>query len=238
MPLHGICICDPHQPDAPSLVHPLLLGLYVDDFVYFSKDPAVEALFCRLLGECCKVDFMGIVEWFLGVHISWRISSSTVSVHMNQSGFASNLVESFFCKTCNETPLVTPYRSGIPVDSIPPSTDTGNSPAQLRQTQAYQSLIGSIGWLAMTTRPDLTTIHSFLSSYRAKPAVGHMKSALYALHYIHSTYNYGITFTSDDVAPMHSYIHYPPFTDVKAYKDAIPPKLSNSNTNSAYSNVC
>ncbi len=88
---------DPHQPDAPSLVHPLLLGLYVDDFIYFSEDPAVEALFCHLLGEHCKVDFIGIVEWFLGVHFSWRISSSNVSVHMNQSGFASNLVESFFC---------------------------------------------------------------------------------------------------------------------------------------------
>ncbi len=42
--------------------------MYVDDFVYFLEDPAVEALFCCLLAEHCKVDFMGIVEWFLGVH--------------------------------------------------------------------------------------------------------------------------------------------------------------------------
>jgi hypothetical protein len=74
-------------------MHPLLLGLYVDDFVYFFEDLAVEALFCHLHGECCKDDFMGVIEWFLGVHFSWRISSSTVSVHMNQSSFASNLVE-------------------------------------------------------------------------------------------------------------------------------------------------
>jgi hypothetical protein len=40
-------------------------------------------LFCRLLGEHCKVDFMGIVEWFLGVHFSWRITSSSVAVHLN-----------------------------------------------------------------------------------------------------------------------------------------------------------
>jgi hypothetical protein len=82
----------------------------------------------------------------------------------------------------------------------------------------------------MTTQPDLTAIHSFLSSYSTKPAVGHMKSALYALYHIHSTYNYAIMFTSDDIEPMHSYIIYPPITDVKVYTDAIPLKLSNTHT--------
>ncbi len=54
-----------HDPLDPSLVitlAPLSLGLYVDNFVYFSKDPVVETLFCRLLAKHCKVDFMGIVE--------------------------------------------------------------------------------------------------------------------------------------------------------------------------------
>ena len=67
----------------------------MDDFVYFSEDPAVKALFERLLEERVKVDFMGLVEWFLGVHFSWCITNSTVVVHMNQSDFAANLVEQF-----------------------------------------------------------------------------------------------------------------------------------------------
>jgi hypothetical protein len=70
---------------------------------------------------------------------------------MNQSGFASNLIKSFFHETPNETPLATPYWSGIPVDSIALSTNDGDSPAQLQQTQANQSCIGSIRWLTMTT---------------------------------------------------------------------------------------
>jgi hypothetical protein len=98
---------------------------------------------------------MGIVEWFLGVHFSWRITPSSVAVHLNQSGFASNLVESFFGDTRNPTPTATPYRNGVPIDSIAPSTDADDSPAQIRRKEAYQSLIGSIGWLAHTTRPDL-----------------------------------------------------------------------------------
>ena len=152
---------------------------------------------------------MGVVEWFLGIHFAWRITPSSVSVHLNQSGFASNLVESFFQDSCNITPTATPYRSGIPIDSIAPSTDDDDSPAQLRRTAAYQSLIGSIGWLSCSTRCDLSAVHSFLASYSNKPSSGHMKAALYALHYIHSTHDYGISFTSDSVVcRFHAILHY------------------------------
>jgi hypothetical protein len=65
-----------------------------------------------------------------------------------------------------------------------------------------------------------------------------MKAALHVLHYIHSTHNYRILFTSNSVAPMHSYIHYPPNTDVEAYRDAIPPHSHNSSGLSSYSDAC
>jgi hypothetical protein len=48
----------------------LSLGIYIDNFVYFSEDPAVEDLFYWLLAEQCKIDFMSIINWFLGIHFS------------------------------------------------------------------------------------------------------------------------------------------------------------------------
>jgi hypothetical protein len=229
-------ICNPANPSITLSMAPLYLGFYVDDFVYFLQDPAVKELICHLLAECCKVNFMGIVEWFLGVHFSWRITPSSVAVHLNQSGFATNLVKSFFRQACDVMPTATPYRSGIPINSIAPSVDADNSPSQIWRKEAYQSLIGSIGWLSCSTRPDLTAVHSFLSSYTNKPATGHMKAALYALHYIHSTHD--MLFSLDNIAPMHSYVHYPPSTDVEAYNDAVPPKLENSNMILAYRDTC
>jgi hypothetical protein len=181
---------------------------------------------------------MVIVEWFLGVHFSWQFFLSSVLVHMNQSDFASYLVESFFPEARDANLLATPYQSRIPVDSIALLMDANDSPNQICRTQAYQSLIGSIGWLAITTHPNLTAIHSFLLSYNAKLSVGHMKSALYMLHYIHFTCDYGISFTSKDMAPMHFYIHFPPSTNVEAYTDAIPPKFSMTRTLLAYSDAC
>ena len=63
---------------------------------------------------------MGVVEWFLGIHFAWRITSNSASVHLNQSGFGANLVGSFFQESRNATPTATPYRSGVPIDSIAP----------------------------------------------------------------------------------------------------------------------
>ncbi len=236
--LYSGFVIDPSDPSERASEHSLMLGLYVDDFVYFSEDPAVEFLFCQLLSKCCKVDFMGIVEWFLGVHFSWQITPTSVAVHLNQSGFASNLVESFFGDSRNPTPTATTYRSGVPINSIAPSTNADNLPAQICCKEAYQSLIGSIGWLAHTTRPDLSAVHSFLASYSNNPAVGHMKAALYALHYIHSTHDYGISFTSALAALMHCYIHFPPLADAEAYSDAIPPTPATLSTLSSYSDAC
>ncbi len=171
-------------------------------------------------------------------HFSWRITPSTVTIHLNQSGFASNLVESFSLSNRFQTPTATPYRSGVPIDSVALSYEDNNSPALKHWKEAYESLIGSIGWLAHSTCPDLITVHSFLASYSNKPSTGHMKAALYALHYIHSTHDYGISFTSDNVGPMHFFIHYPLSTDVEAYQDATPLQSHDSSTLTSYSDAC
>jgi len=123
---------------------PLSLGLYVDDIVnvYFFEDPTMEALFERLLWERVKVDFIGLVEWFLGIHFSWHFTSSRVDVHLNQTTCAENLVQQFCRDSWDATLTATPYRFGVPIDSIAPLTDTDDSPAQLCQTEAYQSLLG------------------------------------------------------------------------------------------------
>jgi hypothetical protein len=44
-------IRNPANPSATLSTAPLSLGIYVNDFVYFLADPAVEDLFCHLLAE-------------------------------------------------------------------------------------------------------------------------------------------------------------------------------------------
>ncbi len=73
-------IVDPSNPSADIPTTKLTLGIYVDDFVYFSEDPEVECHFQRILSNYVTVDFMGTVDWFLGTHFQWSISSDKVAV--------------------------------------------------------------------------------------------------------------------------------------------------------------
>ena len=103
-------VFDPDDPSDTPSSEPITLGLYVDDFVYFSADDAVEKKFERLLAKSLAVDFMGTVEWFLGIHFQWKMTDSEVACHLNQAAFAANLVEQFNQHHKNPTPTVTPYR--------------------------------------------------------------------------------------------------------------------------------
>jgi hypothetical protein len=95
-------INDPSNPaDSPSS-SPLTLGIYVDDFIYFSEDPAVKQKFETLLSSLVTVEFMGTVEWFLGTHFQWHAPDDIVSVHLSQT--AAHLVEDNNIHTHNITP--------------------------------------------------------------------------------------------------------------------------------------
>ena len=125
------CMWDPLHMSASHASIPLSIGLYVDDFVYFSEDPAVETLFKLHLQERVKVNFIGLVEWFLGIDFSWCITPLWDDVHLNQTGFAANLVEQFCHDSWDPTFMAMPYCLGIPIDSITGSSDKDDSPSQL-----------------------------------------------------------------------------------------------------------
>jgi len=104
-------------------------------------------------------------------------------VHLSQTGFAAHLVKDNNAHTRNITPDATPYRSGLPIDTCPESDEADDCPALLERRRKYQSVVGLIGWLAQSTRPDLAPCHSFLSSYNNKPSKSHWNAALYVLHH-------------------------------------------------------
>jgi hypothetical protein len=100
----------------------------------------------------------------------WHITPSSVSVNLSQSGLALNLVETFSIQNRNQTPTATPYQSDISIDAVAPLLKDQNFPALKQRKDTYQSLIESIGWLAHSTHPDLSAVHSFLSAYSNKPS--------------------------------------------------------------------
>ncbi len=148
-------LIDPSKPVAKPLTAPLTLDIYVEDFVYFLEDPQVKRQFEQLLADLVTVDFMGTVDWFLGTHFQWSSSPGSISIHMNQTGFAVHLVKDNNVHTRNITPDATPYRSGLPINAVPESDKDDNCPALIKCKRHYHRV--PLALLAGLPKPPART---------------------------------------------------------------------------------
>ena len=193
-------------PDSPEL----FLGLYVDDFVYFSTCPKVEEEFARRLKQLNEVDFMGKVSHFLGLKFQWTEynddnGQQQLKVHLSQKAFAENLVQLADLTTATSHPT-TPYRSGFPVDAVPETTNTAD---KVQLQNRLRQLVGSMLWLSQGSRPDISTITSMIAQYQNRPSKGHIDAARYAIRYIKQTSDLGIVFDSINAPVIMSHTHFP-----------------------------
>eukprot|EP00956_Cyclotella_meneghiniana_P038057 scaffold148302_cov51-Cyclotella_meneghiniana.AAC.2 len=229
---------NPSIPSPSSTRKPIHVGIYVDDFVFFSEDPAEEELFKRALGSCTvPIDWMGTVDYFLGTAFQWkRHADGHLSVLLTQSAFTEYAAHRFAVNKLNPVPNMTPYRSGIPIDSIPPPDP--HDPDLKRRTKCYQGIVGCINWLATCTRPDVAPALTFLASYSTNPSHQHYKAALHVLKYLYSTSEYGISFHSSANNTIQAFNHFPHHHDKEAYTDATPPSPAECHQLTGFSDAC
>jgi hypothetical protein len=127
----------------------------VDDIIYLSPSAQVEKKFEQLLSSIGEVDFMGQVSYFLGIEFTWHNHpDGNVSVNLTQQSFTENLLDILGYSSSTTSTFTTPYQAGLSIDSIPTILMTSIEHDKLRLQ--YQSLVGSLNWLAHTTRPNIS----------------------------------------------------------------------------------
>jgi len=193
--------------------------VYVDDLIYFSSSDLVEQKFEELLGNLVSVDFMGQVSYFLGIEFSWtHHPDGHLTVNLTQQLFSETLIDSLGFGSLSLSTYSSPYRSGLPIDSIP-HEDMSTLECDALRLQ-YQSLVGSLNWLAHTTRPDLSTVVSLLAQHQSNPLSGHLEAAKYVVKYLANTKTLGIYFTSQERSILESFLHFPVPPKIMSMSDA------------------
>jgi hypothetical protein len=114
--------------------------------------------------------------------------------------------------------FTTPFRSGYPIDSIPYEEMSSTQRDSLYLQ--YQSLVGSLYWLAHTTRPDLSTVVSILAQHQSNPSSGHLDAAKYVVKYLANTKTLGIYFTSWKRPILKTFLHFPLAPQILSMSDA------------------
>ena len=215
-------------PNAPCLFvgnlidnePPMYIGIYVDDFAYFSESDAVEQKFEEEFGKRIKTKFNGVIDYFLGIKFTYKNHpDGTLSCHLSQEAFIDTLVSQCKLDSPHVTTPHTPYRSGLPVDKLYNEDYDHNTQRNL--TAKMQYLIGCLTWLSTSTRPDISTITNILAKYLSKPTKAHIDAAKRVVRYLKGTRSYGIGFKSSSTTNLQTFVKFPiPNNKITALTDA------------------
>ena len=94
-----------------------------------------------------------------------------------------------FCVTYVQS---VPLSVGVKLEEFDENEETENWP--------FHELLGSLMWLAISTRPDISNAVRSVARYYSAPKIIHWKSALSILANINGTSSFGITYQRGTLA--------------------------------------
>ncbi|PPR04536.1 hypothetical protein CVT24_013130, partial [Panaeolus cyanescens] len=127
---------------------------------------------------------LGPVELFLGMQV--LRDRANRRLWLSQRAFTVELLQDWNMKDCRPAP--TPLEPGLDLFSLPPAP--ANALPDIKDkdvTVRYQSLVGSILYLACTTRPDLAYAAMALGQFNSRPTRAHLLAAKRVLRYLAGT---------------------------------------------------
>jgi hypothetical protein len=72
-----------------------------------------------------------------------------------------------------------------------------------------RSWCGMLNWLSLGTRPDVTTVCSFLASSQCCPSPGHLDAAKYVGRYLKATASLGLLYSSCSNSQLEGFVYFP-----------------------------
>ena len=166
-----------------------IVVIYVDDLLIVSRSGELVNTVAGALRRQFKMRELGDVAFFLGCRI---VRDRTLrKLWLVQDGYIE--------QAARKHHLTDFARAGTPTDD---SHKLQKAPPEYRATKnlkdRYQSLVGSLMWPAMQTRPDVAYVVGNLARYLNNPTPQHWKTALRVLQYLYTTRSFGICFTGSD----------------------------------------
>jgi hypothetical protein len=169
----------------------IILYVYVDDMISASRDNRKLEDFFAFIQRHFVAKDLGFPRRVLGIEIERRLGSDgRRSILMHQHSYCEQLLERFSSK---ESKIV----RSTPIERILTSEEIDGEFLSEPGIKLYQRIVGSILYLAVCTRPDLTYSSSILSKYCTAPRKGHFAAAQRVLEYLRGTKNLGLQYFQD-----------------------------------------
>ena len=118
---------------------------------------------------------LGLVQHFLGMVVSRDVCMQ--KVYITQEGYIGRVLERFGMSDFK--PVATPMDKDKPGER--------EEEEEACDKTLYQQLIGSLGWIAIGTRPDISFAISYIGRFGANPSQQYWVCAMRVLRYLAGT---------------------------------------------------
>ena len=163
-----------------------VIAVHVDDLLIAARTEELIRQTVRDLQQFFQVKELGPVQWLLGIAVQRDKEAGTTLIH--QQKYINDMVERFGQR--DAAALNLPYAGG---DEKQPEEAVPCTP---KETSLYRSIVGSLLYAAVATRPDVTETVSRLCRAMQAPTTVDMKKAVRCLRYLKGTADLGIQYTA------------------------------------------
>lgn len=162
---------------------PVILVLYVDDFLLFVQCELAAQLIISRLEAMISIRNLGPISEYLGIRVK-RVGDS---ICLDQSTYIQTVLQRFHHEDCKPAPA--PMEHGLKLSKL--ASDA--SPAV-----PYRELVGSLMYVAICTRPDIMFALSYLSQFNSCFDQSHWVAAQRVLKYLKGSIDCSIRYSKDD----------------------------------------
>ena len=164
--------------------------IYVDDILVTTATDQQYVDFKNMLIKRWKIHDLGPVRKFLGISVIKR----SEKFELNQKEYILDLAKKFGTTQCN--PVSKPLSSGV--EGLEFNKKTNDKP--------IQQLIGSLLYIANSTRPDILAAVSILARYTNQPSELLWRYAKQVLKYLQSTCDESLIISDGSPIPIETFV--------------------------------
>ena len=166
--------------------------IWVDDVLWIGPRVMVEEAKAQLAKQF-PVTNLGTAHFFLGIEIIRKHHQITLC----QSAYIQKILKRFNLTDAHT--VSTPLSPGRKLEGTPNGAD------EETDETVYRSMIGSLMYLMLCTRPDIAFTVGALSRYSSLPRTSHLNYAKHLLRYVKKTAHIGLRlgpFTTKNLHPI------------------------------------
>lgn len=172
----------------------VIIALYVDDFFVFYNDFNEVKILKASLENNFKIKDLGPITHALGMKIERDRDKHEIKISQKQ--YLISVLTRFGMLECN--PVRTPLEPNVKLSSAKGETNEEKLP--------YQQLIGTLMYLSVTTRPDISFAVSYLSQFNISHTQEHWSAAKRILRYLKGTMDLGLVYSKVENCKLVGYV--------------------------------